>query len=147
MGWVRDREPYTRSFQIGCHLDRGDVPPPARCRCGAAGPALGEGGRLLQHSLARLLAVEGRSAEALAALDAIPMPVPVRNPVWNPWLTTAAIALDRLGRTGRGGDADAGGGGPAAPVGRAELSRDGACRSARAAGTTASPTCGRRWRC
>jgi hypothetical protein len=27
------------------------------------------------------------------------MPVPVRNPAWNPWLTTAAIALDRLGRT------------------------------------------------
>jgi tetratricopeptide (TPR) repeat protein len=93
-------EPYTRSFQIGCHLDRGDVAA-AREVADAAlkGPALGEGGRLLQHSLARLLAVEGRSAEALAALDAIPMPVPVRNPVWNPWLTTAAIALDRLGRT------------------------------------------------
>jgi tetratricopeptide (TPR) repeat protein len=93
-------EPYTRSFQIGCHLDRGDVPA-AREVANAAlkGPALGEGGRLLQHSLARLLAVEGRSAEALATLDAIPMPVPVRNPVWNPWLTTAAIALDRLGRT------------------------------------------------
>jgi hypothetical protein len=27
------------------------------------------------------------------------MPVPVPNPVWNPWLTTAAISLDRLGRT------------------------------------------------
>ena len=93
-------EPYTRSFQIGCHLDRGDVAA-ARQIADAAlkGPAVGEGGRLLQHALARLLAVEGRSAEALAALDAIPMPVPVRNPAWNPWLTTAAIALDRLGRT------------------------------------------------
>jgi DNA-binding SARP family transcriptional activator/tetratricopeptide (TPR) repeat protein len=92
-------EPYTRSFQIGCHLDRGDVAA-ARQAADAAlkGPAAGEGGRLLQHSLARLLAVEGRSADALAALDAIPMPVPVRNPAWNPWLTTAAIALDRLGR-------------------------------------------------
>ena len=93
-------EPYTRSFQIGCHLDRGDVAAAREVADAAlAGPALGEGGRLLQHSLARLLAVEGRPAEALAALDAIPMPVPVRNPVWNPWLTTAAIALDRLGRT------------------------------------------------
>jgi DNA-binding SARP family transcriptional activator/DNA-binding NarL/FixJ family response regulator len=92
-------EPYTRSFQIGCHLDRGDVAS-ARGVADAAmkGPAAGEGGRLLQHSLARLLAVEGRPAEALESLDAIPMPTPVRNPVWNPWLTTAAIALDRLGR-------------------------------------------------
>ena len=93
-------EPYTRSFQIGCHLDRGDVAA-ARQVADAAleGPAAGEGGRLLRHALARLLAVEGRPAEALAALDAIPTPVPVPNPVWNPWLTTAAIALDRLGRT------------------------------------------------
>jgi DNA-binding SARP family transcriptional activator len=93
-------EPYTRSFQIGCHLDRGDVAAARRVADEAlAGPALGEGGRLLQHALARLLAVEGRPTEALAALDAIPMPVAVPNPVWNPWLTTAAIALDRLGRT------------------------------------------------
>ncbi|MFP5372961.1 MAG: BTAD domain-containing putative transcriptional regulator, partial [Actinomycetes bacterium] len=93
-------EPYTRSFQIGCHLDRGDVAAARRVADAAlAGPALGEGGRLMGHAVARLLAVEGRPAEALAALDAIPLPVPVRNPVWNPWLTTAAIALDRLGRT------------------------------------------------
>jgi tetratricopeptide (TPR) repeat protein len=92
--------PYTRSFQIGCHLDRGDVAAARRAADEAvAEPGPGEGGRLLQHAIARLLAVEGRPAEALAALDAIPMPVPVRNPVWNPWLTTAAIALDRLGRT------------------------------------------------
>jgi hypothetical protein len=93
-------EPYTRSFQIGCHLDRGDVAAARQVADAAlAGPVAGEGGRLLQHSVARLLAVESRPAEALAALDAIPMPVPVPNPVWNPWLTTAAIALDRLGRT------------------------------------------------
>jgi DNA-binding SARP family transcriptional activator len=94
-------EPYTRSFQIGCHLDRGDVGA-AREVADAAlkGPAAGEGGRLMQHAIARLLAVEGRPAEALAVLDAIPTPVPVRNPAWNPWLTTAAIALDRLGRSG-----------------------------------------------
>jgi hypothetical protein len=93
-------EPYTRSFQIGCHLDRGDVAAARRVADEALrGPAEGEGKRLLDHALARLLAVEGRPAEALALLDAIPMPVPVRNPVWNPWLTTAAIALDRLGRT------------------------------------------------
>ncbi|MFD2093069.1 BTAD domain-containing putative transcriptional regulator [Blastococcus deserti] len=93
-------EPYTRSFQIGCHLDRGDVAAARRVADEAlAGPTTGEGGRLLQHALARLLAVERRPAEALATLDAIPSPVPVRNPVWNPWLTTAAIALDRMGRT------------------------------------------------
>ncbi|UOY03292.1 hypothetical protein [Blastococcus sp. PRF04-17] len=93
-------EPYTRSFQIGCHLDRGDVATARRVADAALrGPALGEGGRLLRHAIARLLAVEGRPAEALALLDDIPMPVPVRNPVWNPWLTTAAISLDRLGRT------------------------------------------------
>ncbi|SOE02191.1 BTAD domain-containing putative transcriptional regulator [Blastococcus haudaquaticus] len=93
--------PYTRSFQIGCHLDRGDVAAARRAADAAVeGPAAGDGGRLLEHAVARLLAVEGRPADALARLDAIPMPVPVRNPVWNPWLTTAAIALDRLGRRG-----------------------------------------------
>ncbi|WP_116451429.1 BTAD domain-containing putative transcriptional regulator [Blastococcus litoris] len=94
-------EPYTRSMQIGCHLDRGDVAAARQVADAAvAGPTAGEGGRLLEHAVARLLAVEGRPAEALARLDAIDMPVPVRNPVWNPWLTTAAIALDRLGRRG-----------------------------------------------
>ncbi|HEY0126375.1 MAG TPA: hypothetical protein VGB58_04490, partial [Blastococcus sp.] len=91
--------PYTRSFQIGCHLDRGDVAAARRAADAAVeGPTPGEGGRLLEHAVARLLAVEGRPADALARLDAIPTPVPVPNPVWNPWLTTAAIALDRLGR-------------------------------------------------
>lgn len=91
--------PYTRSFQIGCHLDRGDVAAARRVADAAVeGPTSGEGGRLLEHAVSRLLAVEGRPADALARLDAIPMPVPVRNPAWNPWLTTAAIALDRLGR-------------------------------------------------
>jgi DNA-binding SARP family transcriptional activator/tetratricopeptide (TPR) repeat protein len=92
-------EPYTRSFQIGCHLDRGDVGAARRVADAAlTGPAQGDGGRLLQHAIARLLAVEGRAADALATLDAISVPVPVRNPVWNPWLTTAALALDKLGR-------------------------------------------------
>jgi DNA-binding SARP family transcriptional activator len=93
--------PYTRAFQIGCHLDRGDL---AAARdvadAAASGPAAGDGGRLLQNAVARVLVVEGRPVDALAVLDAAPAPLPVQNPVWNPWRSTAALALSRLGRTG-----------------------------------------------
>jgi DNA-binding SARP family transcriptional activator/tetratricopeptide (TPR) repeat protein len=92
--------PYANAFRIGCALDRGDVSA-ARTVADAAlaGAAFGDGARLLHNAVARLLAAEGRCAEALAALDALPAPVPVPNPVWNPWRSTAALALQGLGRT------------------------------------------------
>jgi tetratricopeptide (TPR) repeat protein len=93
--------PYARTFEIGCHLDRGDVAAARRAADAAlAGPHAGEGDRLLQHAIARLLVVEGRYEEALAAVVRIPAPVPIRNPVWHPWRTTGALALQGLGRTG-----------------------------------------------
>jgi DNA-binding SARP family transcriptional activator len=92
---------YTHAFRIACHIDQGDLTAAREVAdTGLAGPLLGEGARLLQHAVARLLVLEGRAAEALALLDAIPAPVPVRNPAWNPWRGTAAVALHRLGRTG-----------------------------------------------
>lgn len=92
--------PFALAFLIGCHLDRGDLAA-ARATADAAGPgpAPGDGGRLLQHAVARVLTAEGEHARALAVLDAVPTPVPVPNPVWNPWRSTAALALRGLGRT------------------------------------------------
>ncbi|WP_324276854.1 hypothetical protein [Blastococcus brunescens] len=92
--------PFALAFLIGCHLDRGDLAA-ARATADAAGaaPALGDGGRLLQHAIARVLTAEGHHDRALAVLDAVPTPVPVPNPVWNPWRSTAALALRGLGRT------------------------------------------------
>jgi tetratricopeptide (TPR) repeat protein len=60
---------------------------------------MGEGDRLLQHAIARLLVVERRYEEALGAVVRVPAPVPVPNPAWHPWRTTGALALRGLGRT------------------------------------------------
>jgi hypothetical protein len=92
--------PYANAFRIGCHLDRGDLSA-ARAVADAAlaGTAFGDGARLLHNAVARLLTAEARPVDALAALDAVPAPVPVPNPVWNPWRSTAALALQGLGRT------------------------------------------------
>ncbi|SNS36139.1 Transcriptional regulatory protein, C terminal [Geodermatophilus pulveris] len=93
--------PFAHAFLIGVHLDRGDLAA-ARAAADAAGtgPGPGDGGRLLQHAVARVLTAEGHHERALAVLDAVPTPVPVPNPVWNPWRSTAALALRGLDRTG-----------------------------------------------
>ncbi|GAA3163775.1 hypothetical protein GCM10010531_14800 [Blastococcus jejuensis] len=94
-------EPYSRAFQIGCHLDRGDVAAARRVADAAlAGPAAGEGGRLLHEGIASLLVAEHRFADALSLLDDVPTPVAVDNPVWHPWRRITAGALAGLGRTG-----------------------------------------------
>jgi DNA-binding SARP family transcriptional activator len=91
----------TRAFEIACRLDQGDL-------AGARGVAEaaqadpqphGEADRLLRHALARLLVAEGRFEEGLGAVVGLPDPVPITNPVWHPWRTTAALALHGLGRT------------------------------------------------
>ena len=94
--------PYSRSVEISCQLDRGDLHAARRAADAAlAGPAVGEGARLLQHDIARLLVAEGRHREALAALDGAPTAVPIANPVRDPWRGIAAAAWLGLGDTER----------------------------------------------
>ena len=78
-------EPFASAFQIGCHLDRGDLDAARQVADGIAGPPYGEGGRVYQQAVARLLVAEGRCEAALAALDAAPEEIIVANPAWNPW--------------------------------------------------------------
>jgi hypothetical protein len=91
--------PYIRSIEISCHLDRGDL---AAARGAAdaalAGPAAGEGARLLRLDIARLLVAEGRHAEALATLEGLP-PTSIANPARDPWRGIRAATLHGLGRT------------------------------------------------
>jgi DNA-binding SARP family transcriptional activator/tetratricopeptide (TPR) repeat protein len=93
-------ESYTRAFEIGCHLDRGDLPTARRVADAAlTGPALGEGGRLVKEAVASLLVAERRFDEALTTLEGATTPVPIANPAWNPWRRIRAGALHGLGRT------------------------------------------------
>ncbi|HVH21233.1 MAG TPA: BTAD domain-containing putative transcriptional regulator [Pseudonocardia sp.] len=97
-GGVGVGEPYSRVIEIGCHLDRGDLGA-ARQVADATltTPFVGEGARLLQLEIARLLVAEGRPRDALDILDRVPMPVPIANPVRNPWRSVAAEARYRIG--------------------------------------------------
>jgi hypothetical protein len=93
-------EPYIRSVEISCHLDRGDLVAARRAADAAlAGPAVGEGARLLRLDIARLLVAEGRHADALAMLDELPTPSSVANPARDPWRGIRAAALHGVGRT------------------------------------------------
>jgi Bacterial regulatory proteins, luxR family len=96
-------EPFARGFQIGCHLDRGDLSAARRAADAFAGaPAFGEGGRIYRQAVAYLLVAEGRFDEALALLGSPEQAqdrIAIVNPVWNPWRTIKAAALHGLGRT------------------------------------------------
>ncbi len=97
--------PFAWAFRIGFRLDRGDVAGARAAADAAAGtPAAGDGDRLLRLAGAHLLVAEGRFADALDALAAVPTPVPIPNPVWNPWRGITAGALAGLGRTGEAVD-------------------------------------------
>jgi DNA-binding SARP family transcriptional activator/tetratricopeptide (TPR) repeat protein len=99
-GGIGIGEPYGRSVEISCHLDRGDLAAARRAADAAlTGPAAGEGARVLRQDIARLLVAEGRHADALATLEARPTPIPVANPARNPWRSITAGALHGLGRT------------------------------------------------
>jgi tetratricopeptide (TPR) repeat protein len=92
-------EPYIRSVEISCHLDRGDLAAARRAADEAlAGPGLGEGARLLRLDVGRLLVAEGRHADALATLATLPTPSSVANPARDPWRGVRAAALHGLGR-------------------------------------------------
>jgi tetratricopeptide (TPR) repeat protein len=102
-GGTRVGEPFARAFQIGCHLDRGDLGAARQAADSFAGTAaFGEGGRVYQQAVARLLVAEGRCDEALLVLAEPPSTdygIAIVNPVWNPWRSIKAAALYGLGRT------------------------------------------------
>lgn len=94
-------EPYIHAYEVACHLDRGDVAAARRTAdAGLAACVPGDGARLLQQAVARLLVAEERYAEALATVEAVPVPVVIANPAWDPWRGIRAAALHGLGRTG-----------------------------------------------
>ena len=142
-------ESYTRAFEIGCHLDRGDLATARRVADAAlTGPALGEGGRLMKEAIASLLVAERRFEEALATLDGAATPVPIPNPAWNPWrrITARRPARPRPHRRGGGSWSRR----------RSRCCADGARRATSVgpaparlarADRTASRTCGRPSRC
>lgn len=102
-GGTRIGEPFARAFQIHCHLDRGD-PGSARLSADAvtATPTFGEGRRVYDQAVSRLLVAEGRPDEALALLDRCETQrsgLDIDNAVWNPWRSLRAAALHGVGRT------------------------------------------------
>ena len=92
---------YAAAFTLGVLIDRGDLDAAAEAALDEARdlPWVGEGGRLMRESAARLLLEQGRAEEALDELTA-PVDYPeVRNPAWAPWRGLMARALAALGRT------------------------------------------------
>ena len=95
-------EAVGRALSVCCHLDRGDVGAARQVADGLTpGPVFGEGERLLGQAQARLLLAEGRPAEALAALEAVPTGIAIANPAWNPWRGVRAAALHASGQAAR----------------------------------------------
>ena len=90
---------YAAAFTLGALIDTGDLAAAAASLEAARElPWIGEGGRLLRESAARLLLEEDRPAEALEQLTA-PVDYPeVVNPTWAPWRGLKARALAGLGR-------------------------------------------------
>ncbi len=90
---------YSAAFTLGVHVDRGDLDAGEAALAEARTlPWVGDGGRLMRDSAARLHLAAGRAEEALAELTA---PIPagdVTNPAWAPWRGLKAQALAGLGR-------------------------------------------------
>ncbi|MEZ0447378.1 BTAD domain-containing putative transcriptional regulator [Cellulomonas sp. ICMP 17802] len=91
---------YAAAFTLGVLTDLGDLDAAAASLDESrALPWVGDGGRLLRDSAARLLLELGRPADALDELTAPAMYSPVANPAWAPWRGLQARALAGLGRT------------------------------------------------
>ncbi len=106
--------PYGQAFIIGILLEQGEIAEARRYVDGVLDqPRIGDGARLFNENHARLMAAEGRHAEALEALEAATtLQTSVVNPVWRPWRTYRAPVLAGA-RPGRGGPGPDGRGGAA----------------------------------
>lgn len=91
---------YAAAFTLGVLTDLGDLDAAASSLDESrALPWVGDGGRLLRDSAARLLLELGRPSDALAELTGPVAWSPVANPAWAPWRGLQARALAGLGRT------------------------------------------------
>jgi DNA-binding CsgD family transcriptional regulator len=92
--------PYGQAFIVGILLEQGDIAGAREFVDSVIDQSrLGDGARLFEENVARLLCAEGRYEEALAALDRTEqMQTMVVNPVWRPWRSYRAVALAGLGR-------------------------------------------------
>lgn len=90
---------YAAAFTLGVLVDRGDLDQAsASLEASRALPWVGEGGRLIRETAARLLIEIDRPADALELLEA-PVDYPeVVNPAWAPWRGLKARALASLDR-------------------------------------------------
>ena len=90
---------YAAAFTLGALVDRGDLAAAEAALSEARDlPWVGEGGRLVRESAARVLLALGRAEEALFELTAPVDYQEVRNPVWSPWRGLKAQALAATGR-------------------------------------------------
>jgi tetratricopeptide (TPR) repeat protein len=92
--------PYGQAMILGILLEQGELAQARRIAEPVLDtPRFGDGARLFDENYARLLAAEGRHAEALALLDRTEqMQSVVTNPVWRPWRTYRAPILAATGR-------------------------------------------------
>jgi DNA-binding CsgD family transcriptional regulator/predicted negative regulator of RcsB-dependent stress response len=91
---------YAAAFTLDVLVDRGDLAAAEGALDEARNlPWVGEGGRLVRESAARLLLALGRAEEALAELTIPAASAEVRNPAWARWRGLKAQALAATGRT------------------------------------------------
>jgi len=90
---------YAAAFTVGVQVDQGDLAGAATSLDAARTlPWVGEGGRLLAESAARLRLEQGHPAEALEEITADVEQPGIANPAWAPWRGLKARALAGLGR-------------------------------------------------
>ena len=90
---------YAAGFTIGVQVDQGDLDGATSSADAArALPWVGEGGRLLAESVARLRLEQGRCADALQELTGLAEGAGITNPAWAPWRGLKARALAGLGQ-------------------------------------------------
>lgn len=90
---------YAAAFTLGVQVDQGDLEGAAETLDAARLlPWMGEGGRLLAESAARLRLEQGRPAEALEEVTGLAEGSDIANPAWAHWRGLKARALAAVGR-------------------------------------------------